>query len=718
MSDLVDDQRAQWLNGMVRDSLAPTALSAALVMALLAITQPLLVPPESQLAITLSSAATALALAAVWLVVRRFQPPAGLAHPIAAGMALLGYLNTSVYFSELHDPRHTTTLMLIVIAAGSVLLSRRWLATHLGGALAVFAVAAWSAPTNPMWAHFGVAIAFAMMIAALLHEVRLRTLQRLGASLDELTHELAERRRAEQALRASETRFRQIFEHAPVMMHSIDREARILAVNDKWIGETGYARDEVIGRPVTAVLTPESAETVVRETLPRFWREGAIQDVALRLVRRDGSSFDVLLDAAVVEMQDGTATSLTVLRNESVRKRAEAERERLRHQLFEARKLESLGLLAGGIAHDFNNLLGAILGNACLVLETLEVDHPERTAISEIQAAAERGALLTRQLLSYAGRAPATRVPVDLSEQAREVAELLRRMLRPEVELCFDLADSLPAVEVDPGQLQQVVMNLLRNAADAIGPAGGQITVRTSLARLERPELAHLVVGAGLEPGVYVRLDISDDGCGMDPETRERLFDPFFTSKDSGHGLGLPVALGVVRAHGGGIALESEPGAGTCFRVYLPASSRAAEPRRDDDSPVQRGSGRVLIADDEDAVRRVARRILERQGYGVVEAADGGAAIECVREAEAPFVAALLDVRMPGGGVETARALRELDPELPILLQSGFDSDDATGRVGVDGPTAFLAKPYSPRAIGEALRALLARSERKASTDH
>ncbi len=285
-------------------------------------------------------------------------------------------------------------------------------------------------------------------------------------------------------------------------------------------------------------------------------------------------------------------------------------------------------------------------------------------------------------------------------------------MLPASVALRFELADSLPAVEVDPGQFQQVVMNLLRNAADAVGAAGGEITVRTSLARLDRPELARLVTGASLEPGVYVRLDITDDGCGMDVETRERLFDPFFTSKDSGHGLGLPVALGVVRAHGGGIALDSEPGVGTSFRVYLPASSRAPELRSVPDSPVHSGSGRVLIADDEESVRRVARRILERQGYGVVEAADGLAAVECVREAETHFVAALLDVRMPGGGVETARALRELDPELPILLQSGFDADDAAGRVGAEGPTAFLAKPYSPRALGEALGALLARAER------
>jgi PAS domain S-box-containing protein len=711
----VDDQRVQWLDGVVRDSLAPTALAAALVTVLLAITQPLLVPPEARLAIVASSLATALALGSLWLVLQRFEPPAYLAHPIAATMALLGYLNTGVFFAELSDPRHTTTLMLIVFASGCVVLSRRWLAAHLAGALLVFAAAAWSAPTDPAWAHFGVAIAFAMVIAALLHEVRLRTLQRLRASLDELTHELSERGQAEDALRAGEARFRQIFEHAPVMMQTIDREARIVAVNDKWLEETGYARDGVVGRPVTAVLTPESAEAMVRETLPRFWREGAIRDVAMRLACRDGSSFDVLLDAVVLAMPDGAATNLSVLRNVTARKRAEAERERFRHQLFEARKLESLGLLAGGIAHDFNNLLGAILGNAHLVLETLEAEHPERPSINEIKAAAERGALLTRQLLSYAGRAPADRVPVDLSEQTREVAELLRRVLPPDVVLRFELADSLPAVEVDPGQLQQVVMNLLRNAADAVGAAGGQITVRTSLARLDRPELARLVTGAGLEPGVYVRLDITDDGCGIDVETRERLFDPFFTSKEGGHGLGLPVALGVVRAHGGGIALDSEPGEGTTFRVYLPASSRIPEPRCDPDSPVQRGSGRVLIADDEESVRRVARRILERQGYGVVEAGDGVTAVECVREAEEHFVAALLDVRMPGGGVETARAMRELDPELPILLQSGFDADDAAGRVGVDAPTAFLAKPYSPRALGEALGALLARSQRKNS---
>ena len=271
-------------------------------------------------------------------------------------------------------------------------------------------------------------------------------------------------------------------------------------------------------------------------------------------------------------------------------------------------------------------------------------------------------------------------------------------MLSPEVALRFELADSLPTVEVDPGQLQQVVMNLLRNAADALGGAGGH----DHRSHFARPPRAARTGPSGrrrrLEPGVYVRLDIADDGRGMDAETRERLFDPFFTSKDSGHGLGLPVALGVVRGHGGGIALESEPGAGTCFRVYLPASTRAPRAaQRRGHAPLLRGSGRILVADDDAAVRRVARRMLERQGYQVVEAIDGGAALECVREAEAYFVAALLDLRMPGGGVETARALRELDPELPVLLQSGFDADDAVGRVGADGPTAFLAKPYSPR---------------------
>jgi PAS domain S-box-containing protein len=707
------DDRQQWLDRIVRDALPPTALAAALTTALLAITQPLLAPPELRFASTATSLVAAGLLAALWLTLRRFEPPLRLVRPIAACMALIGYVNTGVLFSELPDPRHTTTLMLMVIVSGLVLLSRRWLALHLAGALCVFAVAAWSAPTDPLWAHFGVALALAMVTAALIHEVRLRTLLKLRASFDERSLALVERGRAEAALRASEARFRQIFDDAPVMMHSIDREGRIVAVNDKWLDETGHVRDDVVGRALTSVLTPESAETIVRETLPRLWREREVRDVGVRVLSRDGSSFDVMLDAAVLEASDANPMSLAVLRNVTARKRSEAERDRLRHQLFEARKLESLGLLAGGIAHDFNNLLGAILGNAHLVLDSLEADHVERPAITEIKAAAERGALLTRQLLSYAGRAPAERVPVDLSEQTREVADLLRRVLRPEVVLRFELADSLPAVEVDPGQLQQVVMNLLRNAADSLGEVGGTITLRTSLARLERPELARLVAGAGLEPGVYVRLDIADDGCGMDAETCGRLFDPFFTSKESGHGLGLPVALGAVRAHGGGIALESEPGAGTCFRVYLPASTRAPAPRPDDDVPPSRGSGRVLVADDDAAVRRVARRILERHGYDVVEAPDGGAALECVREAETPFAAALLDLNMPGGGVETARALRELDPELPVLLQSGFDADDAVGSVGVDGPTAFLAKPYSPRSLAEALQALLARSERK-----
>ena len=707
------EDRGPWLDRIVRDTLAPTALAAALVTALSAITQPLLAPPELRISSTASSVIAAAVLALFSLVLSRFEPPLRWVHPIAASMALVGYVNTSLLFATLPGPRHTTMLMLIVIVSGGILLSRRWLAAHLAGALCVFAAAAWSAPTDPLWAYYGVSLAFAMVTAMLFNEMRLRMMLRLRASLDDQSREVAERARVEAALHASEARFHQIFESAPVMMHSIDRDGCIIAVNEEWLGETGYKREEAIGRALTAVLTPESAETVVCDTLPRLWRDGEVRDVSLRIQRRDGTCLHVVIDSVVVTAADESAMSLAVLRNVTAHRRAESDRERLRHQLLEARKLESLGLLAGGIAHDFNNLLGAILGNAHLVLESLETDHPERPAIAEIKTAAERSALLTRQLLSYAGRALTERIPVDLSEQTREVADLLRPVLGPEVVLRFELADSLPTVEVDPGQLQQVVMNLVRNAADALAGAPGTITLRTSLARLERPELATLVADAGLEPGLYVRLDIADDGPGMDAETRARLFDPFFTSKNSGHGLGLPVALGVVRGHGGGIALDSEPGAGTCFRVYLPASTRAVEPRTDDAAAPLRGSGGILVADDDAAVRRVARRILERQGYTVVESPDGGAAIECVREAEAPFVAALLDLRMPGGGVETARALRELDPELPVLLQSGFDADDAVRRAGADGPTAFIAKPYSPRDLGEAFRMLLARSERK-----
>jgi len=709
----VRDATSEWMNELVREALAPTALATALVASALAFVTPFAVPPEAAGGITRTAATVACLDGLTWFLLRRRPPPARFVHPIAAWIAATALGATASYLAYLPDPRQTTALMLVALAAGGLLASRRWLAIHLSGALAVFAFGALRAPSDTQWLPFGLALAFSFVLAVLFHEVRLRTLARLRASRAELERQLGEREQIEEALRRSEARFRQIFEAAPVMMHSVDTEGRLLSVNEKWLEETGYRREEVIGRSVTSVLTPECAERTVREGLPRLWREGGIRDVELRLVRRDRSVFDAHLDATVVAGVDGEPVDLAVLRNVSASKRTAAERERLRQQLFEARKLESLGLLAGGIAHDFNNLLAAILGNAHLALERLPEGGEEHLAVTEIREAAERGALLTRQLLSYAGRAPVERVPVDLSEQIREVAKLVQRALAATVTTRFDLADSLPAVEVDPGQLQQVIMNLLRNAADALGPTGGEIAVRTGLARLERAELASLVAGAGLEPGLYVHFDIADDGCGMDAETRERLFDPFFTSKESGHGLGLPVALGVVRAHGGGIAVDSAPGAGTCFRVYLPASSRA--PRAiASETPVElRGSGRVLVADDEAPVRRVARRVLERIGYEVVEAADGRTAREQLREAETPFVAALLDLRMPGGGVETARALRAIDPALPILIQSGFDPDGSVERLGLDGAVGFLAKPFTPQSLGAALHALLAKSERK-----
>lgn len=702
-----------WLNELVREALAPAALAVSALMSVLAVVTPLVVPPEVGHSIASAAAAVAVASGLTWLALRRWPPPARLAHPIAAWIASCVLFACAAYLFYLPDPRQTTTLMLVAIASGGLLASRRWLTLHLAGVLAVFAFGALRAPTDPQWLHFGFALAFSFVLAVLFHEVRLRTLARLHASGGEVARELAERARAEQALRESEARFRQIFELAPVMMHSLDVDGRLLAVNQRWLEETGYARESVIGRSITAVLTPESAERTVREGLPRLWREGALRDVELRIVRHDRSVFDARLDACVVPAADGAKTDLAVLRNVSANKRAASERERLRQQLFEARKLESLGLLAGGIAHDFNNLLAAILGNAHLALETLRAGAEEQAAVADIRAAAERGALLTRQLLSYAGRAPIERVPVDLSGQIREVAKIVQRGLATTVAMRFDLADSLPAVEVDPGQLQQVIMNLLRNAADALGPEGGEISARTGLARLERAELASLVAGAGLEPGLYVHFDITDDGCGMDAETRDRLFDPFFTSKESGHGLGLPVALGVVRAHGGGIAVDSDPAAGTSFRVYLPASSRAPAAIAPTPATELRGSGVVLVADDEPSVRRVARRVLERFGYDVIEAGDGATAVECAREADTQLVAALIDLRMPGGGIETARALRELDPELPILMQSGFDPGGAVERHGLDGAVGFIAKPFTPQALGEALRALIAKDPRK-----
>ncbi len=386
------------------------------------------------------------------------------------------------------------------------------------------------------------------------------------------------------------------------------------------------------------------------------------------------------------------------------------EERRSEEAIRNAQKLESLGLMAGGVAHDFNNLLVSVLGNADLALLDIEPESGLRPLLEDIRRAAERGSDLTTALLAFSGRSSGALELIDLSEVAREMIDLVRVSLGPNVRPHFDLPSGLPAVSGEATQLRQVVMNLLINGADAMQPHGGPLRIEAGTVTMSVKSLRDLHFPADAEPGNFTFLRVTDEGIGMDEETRQRIFDPFFTTKENGRGLGLAATLGVVKGHRGALDVTSTPGSGSTFTVYLPAhDERLLTQSVDEEDEIDhwRGTGRILLADDEPAVRRVAVRILSRAGFEVVEVENGAEAIDLFKEMHGDFRMVVLDLTMPVmGGKDALRRLRELDPKVPVLLASGFSSD----QVALDefgGRTDFLAKPYRSDALSEAIRRLL-----------
>jgi PAS domain S-box-containing protein len=381
------------------------------------------------------------------------------------------------------------------------------------------------------------------------------------------------------------------------------------------------------------------------------------------------------------------------------------ERRRTEEQARNAQKLESLGVLAGGIAHDFNNLLVGVLGNAGLALLELPADSPARQPIRDIEVSAQRAAELTRQMLAYSGRGRFRVEPVDLSSVAEEMSQLLGRVISKQARLSLRLGRQLPAVVADVTQLRQVVMNLITNASDALGDQPGTVTLETGVVDADRARLAATYLNEDLPPGRYVYLEVSDTGCGMDAPTTARIFEPFFTTKFTGRGLGLAAVLGIVRGHKGAIAVQSAPGRGTTFRVYLPASADAADVQAAaTGGALGQGAGLVLLVDDEEAVRGLARRVLERGGYRVVEAASGDAALAALADHDGAVRAIVLDLTMPGlTGETTLQEIRRRHPAVPVIVSSGYIPEDE----GALGGAPFLAKPYRPSELVDAVKAAI-----------
>ena len=463
----------------------------------------------------------------------------------------------------------------------------------------------------------------------------------------------------------------------------------------------GWSKDEALGKVSHDLLKttfPKPLITIEREVFESGRWEGELEHFC-----RDGRRLRVLSRWAFRPAEDGESAGILEINTDVTESR------KIEEQLRKTQRLESLGVLAGGVAHDFNNLLTGIIGNASLALDTMSPSDSQYVLVEETLRAGERAADLTRQLLAYAGKGRYVLQPVDLSALVKEMSRLIGASIPKTVQLRLQLADRLPPVEGDPGQLQQVVMNLIINGAEAIGPEGGSVLVQTAAHDIDEQYIGTLsVAGQHLRPGPHVLLEVHDTGCGMDEETMARIFEPFFTTKFTGRGLGLSAVLGIVNGHCGALKLYSTPSLGTTFKVLLPSINGRPETSQASAVTDLVGQGKVLVVDDEETVRQTAAHTLRQYGYKAVVASDGAEAVEIFEREPRGFVAVLLDLTMPVmGGEEALRHIRTLSSDIPVVLSSGYSELEAIQRFTGQGLAGFLQKPYTSLALAQTLRRVL-----------
>jgi two-component system, cell cycle sensor histidine kinase and response regulator CckA len=526
----------------------------------------------------------------------------------------------------------------------------------------------------------------------------------------ELAHNAAQREQ-EAALRAqleaslhstreSEERFRLAADASRDFVWDADLRTGHVYTSPRFPELLGYAAEE--WQPTTAqwnrIVHPEDLAGVQAAVLATLKGTVPTYEARYRAVRKDGGVLQLHAKGTTVRDANGRATRFAgFIRDVTQELAAEASR-------VQSQKLESLGLLAGGIAHDFNNLLTVL--SASVSLAERQTGPQLTETLNTASLAVERATALTRQLLAYAGRSKISQVPLDLNQVVAAIGELLTVSISRKVTLSRELAPELPQVLGDDGQLQQVVMNLVTNAAEAIGDREGSVTLRTEVVELTSPP--DDVVGPS-PLGRVVKLSVSDTGSGMSAETKARIFDPFFSTKGSGRGLGLAALAGILRSHGGAIGLTSTVGVGTTFSVYLPALDGPSKPAAKERAPTPRVplSARVLLVDDEPLLRRSASRLLGVLGCTVVEAGTGLEAVQKVTAAPTDFDVVLMDLTMPEmDGYEATRRISTIAPTLPVVLSSGYSAADDSG---LPEGVRSLSKPYDAKRLEATLREVLRR---------
>jgi two-component system, cell cycle sensor histidine kinase and response regulator CckA len=535
-----------------------------------------------------------------------------------------------------------------------------------------------------------------------------------GATSSALSRSMAERVRAleielaharslaaeAQASSESAARFRRIVETTAEGVWTIDASDRTTFVNTAMARMLGYTPEQMLGR-YTREFLPEATRHQCGEKLARC-RQGVSEVNEFAILHADGHELWALMTMSpIIDEAGNYQGALAMVTDATNKRRADREQAELTLRMVESQKMESLGVLAGGIAHDFNNLLAAIMGHVEIASQESHLSLRARTALTNALAAAQRAAGLTRQLLDYSGRGQVALRPLSLGAQTAEMVHILRASIPKRIEIDLTATDASLSIMADPDRLQQATMNLVLNAAEAYGNQPGTVAIRVG---------SELVEQFGSPPTEYVFLEVRDQGIGMDEETLKRVFDPFFTTKTSGRGLGLAATLGIVRTHGGLLTVQSKPGEGTCFRALFPRIDALPESEPPMPTPTLQRPPRartLLVVDDEPMVREFAQRLLETEGYNVLEAGTGREALTLLRSRLPEIDGVLLDLSMPGMDGDTLLAeLRAFAPELPVIVHSGHSLESTSERLTQWNIAGVLQKPYRAARLSEMVRNL------------